>query len=158
MDSISFTLDANKEIWEFLDKTVDHVLVHNFHAHNYIEWWTSTIKINPQITLDNLKVRDMQFDIQTNVSGLKQILDIESNFLDIYQFTKPIADTLTIDALPKENAINILKQNGLQHIICVEFELITVKSFSSDFINSIRDNPLFADRIRVNNLADKNEN
>jgi hypothetical protein len=154
MESISFTLDANKEIWEFLDKTVDHVLVHNFHADNYVKWWTSTIKINQQITLDNMQVRNMRFDIQTNVIGLKQILDIESNFLDIYQFTKPIADTLTLDTLPKENAINILKQNGLQHIISVEFELITVKSFSSDFINSIRDNPLFSDRIRVNNSAD----
>ncbi|MDO8998460.1 MAG: hypothetical protein Q7W45_01755 [Bacteroidota bacterium] len=154
MDSISFTLDANKEIWEFLDKTVDHVLVHNFHADNSVKWWTSTIKISPQITLDNVQVRSMQFDIQTNVVGLKQILDIESNFLDIYQFNKPIADSLTIDALPKDNAINILKKNGLQHIICVEFELITVKSFSSDFINSIRDNPLFVDRIRINKSAD----
>ncbi|MFO0355949.1 MAG: hypothetical protein ACK50A_03270 [Sphingobacteriaceae bacterium] len=147
MDSITFTLDSNKEIWEFLDKTVDHVLVHHFHAHNYIEWWTSTIKINPEITLDNVKVRNMTFDILTNVAGLKQILDVESNFLDIYQFTKPLADSLTIEALPKDNAINILKQNGLQHIITVDFEFITVKSFNKDFINSIRNNPFYADKI-----------
>lgn len=151
MESISFTIDTNREIWGFLDKTVDHVLVHNFHAHNNLEWWTSSIKINPQITLANLKVRDMQFDIQTNVSGLQQILEIESNFLDIYQFTKPISDTLIIDALPKDNAINILKQNGLQHIIKVEFEFIMVKSFNSPFIQSIRENHKFADRIRIIN-------
>lgn len=77
MDSISFTLESNKEVWGFPDKTADHILVHNFHAHYYIEWWTSTIKINPQVTLDTIKVRDMQFDIQTSVSGLRQILEIE---------------------------------------------------------------------------------
>ncbi|MFO0435836.1 MAG: hypothetical protein ACK5ZT_11390 [Sphingobacteriaceae bacterium] len=89
----------------------------------------------------------MTFDILTNVAGLKQILDVESNFLDIYQFTKPLADSLTIEALPKDNAINILKQNGLQHIITVDFEFITVKSFNKDFINSIRNNPFYADKI-----------
>jgi hypothetical protein len=148
MESIAFTLDSNKEIWEFIDKKVDHVLVHNFHAHNIIEWWESSIKMNATTTLENIKVRDMHFDVQTNISGLKKILDLESNFLDIYQFTQPIADTLTIDSLPKNNAENILKQNGLQHIISVEFELIFVKSIHPEFIKGIRENPLFADRIR----------
>ena len=147
METIRFTLDSNKEIWEFIDKSVDHILIHNFQAQNYIHWWESTVKIKPTITLENVRVRDMQFDIQTNISGLNQILAIESNFLDIYQFTRPIADTLRIGDLPENNAENILQQNGLQHIISVEFELITVKSFNVDFIKSISNNPIFADRI-----------
>ena len=152
MESIRFTVDTNIEIWEFIDKTTEHILVHNFQAHNILEWWESTIKLSPTKTLENIKVRNMQFDIQTNISGLKQILEHESNFLDIYQFNKPISDTLVIDALPNNNAETILMQNGLQYIISVDFESITVSSVRPDFIKSISENPKFADRIKYNSL------
>ncbi len=153
MESIRFTLDTNLEIWEFIDKTTDHVLIHNFHAHNILEWRESTIKLSPTATLENVKVRNMQFDIQTNIYGLRQILEQGSNFLDIYQFNKPIADTLVIDTLPSNNAETILIQNGLQHIISVDFESITVSSLSSDFIKSIAENSMFSDRIQYNSTC-----
>ncbi len=148
METIRFTLDKNLEIWEFIDKTSDHVLIHNFQAHNILEWWESTIKLSPITTLENIKVRNMQFDIKTNISGLRQILQHESNFLDIYQFNKPIPDTLVIGHLPSNYAEKILLQNGLQHIISVDFESITVSSVSPDFIKSVAENSVFADRIQ----------
>jgi hypothetical protein len=150
MESIRFRLDTNLEIWEFIDKTIDHILIHNFQAYNILEWWESTIKLSPTTTLENIKVRNMQFDIQTNISGLRQILEHESNFLDIYQFNKPVSDTLVIGTLPSNNAETILMQNGLQHIISVNFESITVSSVRPDFIKSIAENSVFADRIQYN--------
>jgi len=148
MESIRFTLDSNLEIWEFIDKKVDHLLIHDFHAHNILEWWKSTVALSPEKTVENIKVRNMRFDIQTNISGLRQILEHGSNFIDIYQFDKPISDTLVIESLPSNNAETILKQNGLQHIISVDFESITVRSVNPNFIKSIIEHPLFADRIQ----------
>ena len=155
MESIRFTLDSSLEIWEFIDKSVDHILIHSFQAHNILEWWESTVKLDQTNTLESIKVRNMQFDIQTNISGLRQILEHESNSLDIYQFNKPISDTLVIEALPGNKAETILIQNGLQHIISVNFESITVSSVSPDFIKSIVENSTFAERIRYNSMIGK---
>ena len=141
-------LNSNNEIWDIIDKSVDHILVHQFDPHNSIQWWDSSVKINSNLTLENFKVRNMQFDIQANVSGLKQILDINTDYLNIYQFSNPISDTLEIERLPANNIENILLQNGIRHIIFIEFEYVTIKSIDSDFIRSIKENPLFTDRIQ----------
>ncbi|MDF3025813.1 MAG: hypothetical protein K0S23_120 [Fluviicola sp.] len=155
METIRFTIDTNLEIWEFIDKTVDHILIRSFQAHNILEWWESTVKLSPTNTLKNVKVRNMQFDIQTNISGLRQILEQESNSLDIYQFNKAISDTLVIEALPDNDAERILIQNGLQHIISVNFESITVLSIRPDFIKGIAENSTFATRIQYNSTIDR---
>lgn len=153
MESIRFTLDTNLEIWEFIDKSADHILIHNFQPHNILEWWTSTVNLSPTKILKDIQVRNMQFDIQTTISGLRQILDHESNSLDIYQFNRPISDTLVIEALPSKNAETILILNGLQHIISVDFESVTVSSVSTDFIKSIAQNPAFTNRIQYNSTV-----
>jgi len=141
-------LDSNTEIWDIIDKIVDHILVHQFDPHSSIEWWNSSVKVKSDLTLENIKVRSMQFDIQTNVNGLKQILDLNTAYLNIYQFSKPIPDTLEIEWLPPNNTENILLQNGLVHIFWIEFEYVTIKSIRPDFIKSIKENHLFSDRIK----------
>lgn len=148
MESIRFTLNSNTDILDIIDKTAEHILIHNFQPHNIIEWWESTIKLNPKTTLENISVRNMQFDVQTDISTLVKILELNSNFLDVYQFNNPISDTLLIDNLPSNNAETILIQNGLQHIINIHFESITISSINPDFIKGITENSRFKDLIR----------
>lgn len=148
MESIRFTLNSNTDILDIIDKTAEHILIHNFQPHNIIEWWESTIKLNPKTTLENISVRNMQFDVQTDISTLVKILELNSNFLDVYQFNNPISDTLLIDNLPSNNAETILIQNGLQHIINIHFESITISSINPDFIKGIAENSRFKDLIR----------
>lgn len=152
MEFIRFTLDSNNEIWDFIDNSAEYILIHDFYPHDTIEWWESTIKISPNIILENIKVRNLRFDIQTNITGLKQIIDLNNNFIEIYQFTKPIPNAFEINRLPKNNAEKILVENGLQYIIDIQFESITVSSIHPEFIKNIAKNPLFADRIQYNSI------
>ena len=89
----------------------------------------------------------MEMDVQTDLNGLKEILEMNTNHLRIYQFDKPISDTLEIQKLPENNRNLILKQNGLKHFFFVDFEFITISSFESEFINGIKLNPKFEKRI-----------
>ena len=146
METISFEIKSNKEVWDIVDKTVDIVLLHKFDPHQIVEWWKTSLTISNDLILDNIQVREMEFDLQTNLAGLKGILNLNSNFLFIYQFTKPISDTLTIQSLPDNSKEEILRQSGLEHIILIEFERVTIKSFKKEFIDSVKNNPLLADR------------
>lgn len=152
MESIRFTFDSNADIWDILDKTTEHVLIHNFQPHDMIEWWESSIKLNSKTTLEKIKVRNMQFDIQTDISEVEKILELNTNFLNIYQFNKPVSNTLRIESLPDNNTETILIQNGLQHIIKIYFESITISSVNTDFIKGIAENPKFAELIQFRSI------
>lgn len=65
----------------------------------------------------------------------------------MYQFEKPISDSLIIEYLPEKARYSILKQNGLKHFFFIDFEFITISSFDADFIKKIETNPIFKDRI-----------
>ena len=90
----------------------------------------------------------MKMDVQTDLNGLKKILELNTRQLRIYQFEKPISDTLEIDRLPEKNRNQILTQNGLKHFFFVNFEFITIESFEPEFIRGIELNPKFEKRIR----------
>lgn len=152
METIRFTLESNSEIWSIIDQTADHVLVHNFQPNAVSEWWTSSIQLKSNFILENVSIRNLQFDLQTTISGLRQILEQETDFLDIYQFDRPVSDTMVIGKLPEATAERILIQNGLQHIIKIYFESITLSSVNPEYIRSIVENPLFAERIQANSL------
>ena len=89
----------------------------------------------------------MEMDVQTDLNGLKKILELNTNQLRIYQFEKPVSDTLEIKRLPEKYRNQILKQNGLKHFFFVDFEFITIGSFDSEFIAEIELNPKFEKRI-----------
>jgi hypothetical protein len=97
--------------------------------------------------LDNIEVRNMAFDIQTNLEGLKKILEFNTHQLRIYQFEKPVPDTLDLDYLTDQNREKILLQNGLKHIYFCDFEFITIESYDTEFLNSIENSETFKDRI-----------
>ena len=152
MHSIRFTLNSIHEIWKLVDKEAEHILISKFQPHGTIEWWESTVKVNSKLTLENLKVRNMQFDIQTNLLGLQQIIEHEWNFLDIYQFNKPVPDTLSINHLPEGHLEQILINNGLQHLFQVDFESIVISSIDEEFIRKIAENSEFSGRVQYNSL------
>lgn len=147
MQSVIFTIDSNKDILEFIDKSVKHIFIPDYRAQNTLKWWESTVKVSFGAVLENISVRQMQFDIQTDLDGLKQILNFENNFLDIYQFSKAVPDSLVIDSLPENNRDNILRQNGLEYIIGIEHEFVCIQSIHPQFIQNLRTHPKFGERV-----------
>ncbi len=149
MEELTFEINSEEEIWELLDKKFDFFYVHRFLPNNVVEWWETSLKTQNGIELNNLSVRLMEMDIQTDLSGIKKIIEIYTHNLSIYQFDKPIADTLQIERLPEYNRNKILKQNGLRHYFLINFEFITIGSFDAQFIAAIKSDYRFKDRIRV---------
>lgn len=84
-----------------------------------IEWWKTDLKTQSGTEFKNLSVRQMEMDVQTDLNGLKKILELNTRQLRIYQFDKPISDTLEIDRLPENNRKQILKQNRLKYFFLV---------------------------------------
>ena len=147
MNEIIFEINSNEEIWELIDKKLNSIFIHKFLPNEVIEWWKTDLKTQSGIELKNLNVRQMEMDVQTDLSGLKKILELNTNQLRIYQFEKPISDTLEIQRLPENNRNLILKQNGLKHFFFVDFEFITIGSFESEFISGIESHSKFEKRI-----------
>jgi hypothetical protein len=148
MKELTFEINSNEEIWELFDKKFDSIFIHKFVPNEVIEWWKTDLKTKNDIEFKNLSVRQMEMDVQTDLNGLKQILELNTRQLRIYQFEKPVSHTLEIERLPKNNRTQILKQNGLKHFFFVNFEFITVGSFESEFISKIEAHPKFEKRIR----------
>lgn len=142
MKEITFEINSNQEIWTLIDKNYNHILIHKFMPNESFEWWKTEIKMKNKETYDKLEVRNMEFDILTDLKGLKKILDQNTRQLRIYQFDKPISNTLSLDNLPQNNRNQILLQNGLKHFYFINFEFITISSSNDKFIKDIEDNDL----------------
>ncbi|OXA78682.1 hypothetical protein SAMN05444397_109192 [Flavobacterium aquidurense] len=147
MNEITFEINSNQEVWELFDKNLNSIFIHRFSPNQVIEWWKTDLKTKSGTEFKNLSVRQMEFDIQTDLSELKNILELNTDQLRIYQFDKPISDSLKIERLPEKSLNQILKQNGLRHYFFIDFEIITIGSFETDFIKSIETNPTFESRI-----------
>jgi len=147
MNEITFKINSNEEIWELFDKEINSIFIHKFAPNENIEWWNTDLKMKNGTEFEKLSVRQMKMDVQTDLNGLKKILELNTRQLRIYQFEKPISDTLEIERLPENTRYKILKQNGLKHFFFVNFEFITIASFEEEFINRIKLNPKFEKRI-----------
>lgn len=159
MENLCFEINSNEEIWSLIDKNINNVFIHKFMPNERISWWKTNVKMPNDILFENLEVRNMEFDIQTNLEGLKQILDINTNQLRIYQFEKPLPDTLALEYLPEKNRENILLQNGLKHFFFCDFEFITIETSDPEFLNKIENNVTFKERIeqRKKQISEQND-
>lgn len=147
LKQITFEIESNEELWQLFDQSLNHILLHEFMPHEAIEWWKTDMKAADGTEFKNLSVRQMEMDVQTDLPGLKKILGLNTSYLRVYQFDKPIPNTLEIHRLPETSRENILAQNGLQHVFFIDFEFVTISSFRSEFIEAIQAHPNFGDRI-----------
>lgn len=73
MKEITLRTNSNDEIWSLIDKNLDHILIHKFMPCEAIAWWKTDIKMKNDEFFEQLQVRNMTFDIQTDLDGLKKI-------------------------------------------------------------------------------------
>lgn len=147
MTELTFEIKNNKEIWELIDKNLNSVFIHKFMPNHAIEWWQTDIKTKYGVGFQNISVRKMEMDVQTDLIGLKKIIELNTHHLHIYQFANNIPDSLDFDRLSTINRNSILKNNGLKHWLLINYEFITIGSFDPDFITAIATNPSYKNRI-----------
>lgn len=147
MKEICFEITSNEEVWSLIDKRLNNIFIHKFMPHEAISWWKTNLQMPNQEIFEGLKVRNMVFDLHTDLESLNKLLKINTYHLSIYQFHKPVPDTLVMDHLPEHNKQKILIQNGLQHCFSLNFEFLTIASFDADFISAIENDEQFKGRI-----------
>jgi len=135
MKETTIELQSSEHLWELLDKKIDAIFIRKFNPNEALAWWKTDIVVQGTL-LKNISVRQMEFDINTNLEGLKTLLALNTYNMAIYQFEKAVPDTLNIDG-PEPGRLKILRQNGLHHIFFVNYEFVTISSFDEDFINAL---------------------
>ena len=93
-----------------------------------IGWWKTNLTMPNNILFENLKVRIMEFDMRTDLKSINEIIEMNTNQLRIYQFEKPIPNSLVLENLPEKNRDQILMQNGLKHFFFLDFEFLPLKA------------------------------
>ncbi len=147
MKEITLEANSNEEIWSLFDHNIDIIFIHGFSLNESSEWYTIDLKTERGLEFKNQSVRQLEMDVQTDLNGLKKILQQNTRQLRIYQFEKPVPSSLILEHLPDKNRNQILKQNGLKHFFFVNFEFVTIESFDPEFIDAIKSNPIFEKRI-----------
>lgn len=142
MYSTTLSLDNNEAVYQLINKNFNHFLIHQFQPTYSSEWVKSTIT-NKIISLENITTRKMSFDILCDLKKVKEISLLNTKYLNIYQFKKPVPDSLLIDNLKAEMIDNVLQQNGLQHKYFINNEYLTVYSFNKEFIQIIENDPVW---------------
>ncbi|WP_143736525.1 hypothetical protein [Moheibacter sediminis] len=147
MKQIVFDINSHEEIWSLIDKKFDHIFIHKFMPNEAIAWWKTDVKMKNGEFYENLNVRNMEFDILTDLNGLEKILVFNSYHLRIYQFDKVVPDKLSLEYLPPNKLEQILLRNGLKHTYFCDFEFLTISSSDEKFIEAIENNTVFKERI-----------
>ncbi|WP_291724701.1 hypothetical protein [Bernardetia sp.] len=140
MREITIEIDSNEEIWRYIDEKLNHIYISNFRPKSSFSWWKTDLKISESQTFENISVRNMSLDLQVDLTTLRKLIELNTQSLIIYQFDKPIPDTLLVAELMEQSKENILFQNGLKHSFFINFEFLTVKSFDENFIEDLQKN------------------
>jgi hypothetical protein len=67
--------------------------VHQFHPTYSSEWLDANIKTK-FVSFNNLTVKKMSFDILCDLKTIQEISLLNTKYLNVYQFDKPISDSL----------------------------------------------------------------
>lgn len=129
MNSKTINLENGQNVLDLISKDFDYFLIRNFNPNEALEWWITDLKSSKGLVLKNIKVREMEFDIQTNLKGLKKIIDFNTTSLVIYQFDKPISDTFFPKDKDDEDFEKILAYNGLKFKYVINYEFITITKY-----------------------------
>ncbi|WP_338760256.1 hypothetical protein WAF17_13250 [Bernardetia sp. ABR2-2B] len=138
MHEITIEIDSNEDIWKLIDKSLNYIFISNFSPYSYISWWKTDLKLPTSQILKDISVRNMSLDLKVDLVTLKEIIELNTKSLIIYQFDKSIPNTLLITELMEQSKENILIQNGLKHLFIINFEFLTIKSCDESFITHIQ--------------------
>lgn len=97
-----------------LDPAVPFVWIRRHTPKPYIQWWNTQTSLSETGALRNVEVRSMEFDLQFRTARFLELLaEFEAHGMLLFQMTRRVPDTFTLDGI-EENALDrVLIQNGL---------------------------------------------
>lgn len=98
-----------------LNPNVPYIWVRNHMPNPTVKWWITHLPISTSDTVMQMKVRNLRYDLQMET---QQFLDNLKEFvpfgIEIYQFDRPVPDTLTLNQIPEDKRTKVLLNNGGQ--------------------------------------------
>jgi hypothetical protein len=139
MKSIVFKDLTNDQIVDILDPAIPNILIPGFRPHKNRRWQLTDIDLGLDDGLKRVNARDLTVDLMTDKRTAEQILkNGYFNQLSLFQFTKPIPDTLKVSELPVATMDEILIHNGLINRVWVNYEFVEFSSKDDDYFEMIK--------------------
>lgn len=97
-----------------LDPAVPYVWVHRHAPHDTIEWRRAHIALSAPGPLQDVEVRQLEFDLQLPTAQFLELLpEFACHGLVLFQMIRRVPDTLTLHGISDAAVNRVLIQNGL---------------------------------------------
>ncbi len=125
---------------KFLAPSFPWVWVLGHRPNRYMQWWDATLPLNSRGTDYSGSIRDLCFDLQLPTHDfMAQATGFDDHGLVLIQSDRPMADTLSLHAIPDAQQNAVLKQNGatLRIYLPHAHETAQVQSFTKGYLATI---------------------
>jgi hypothetical protein len=114
MFSIMLRSCASDILAYILDPTVPFVWIRQHKPKRSVQWWSTQTQLSETGALHDVEVRSMEFDLQLRTGRFLELLpEFEDHGMVLFQMTRRVPDTLTLDGIADEVVDRILIQNGM---------------------------------------------
>jgi hypothetical protein len=100
---------------QILDPNVPFVWIRRHTPKRDIQWWNTKAALSETGQLHELEVRSMEFDLHLRTARVLELLpEFADHGIVLFQMTRRVPDTLTLDRVADDSVDRILLQNGLR--------------------------------------------
>src|SRR5688572_11811683 len=87
-----------------LDTAVPWIWIRGHMPKRYLQWWCTQLPLSEGGTVHDVSVRSLQFDLQLPTTRFLELLpDFKDHAISLFQLTRSLPDTLTLDRVPDES-------------------------------------------------------
>jgi len=114
MFSVMLSVCSAGILSHILDPAVPVVWIRDHSPNRYLQWWKTQALFSEKGAFHEAEVRWMRFDLQLPTARFLEYLpEFEDHGMLLFQMTRRVPDTLTLDGLDHKAADRVLIQNGL---------------------------------------------
>ena len=124
----------------FVDPSVSWCWILGHRPKRAIQWWETTVPLNPFGQTYNGLIRDVAYDLQMPTSEfIARAADFDDHGLALIQSDKPMPDTLCLDQIPGSQQAQVLIKNeaSLRIYLPHAWETAQVQSFRKGYLARI---------------------
>jgi len=99
---------------QILDPEVPFVWIRRHIPNYYVQWWNTRVRLSKKGMLHEAEVRSMEFELQLPTARFLELLpEFEDHGIELFQMTRRVPDSLTLNRLTGDALNRVLIQNGL---------------------------------------------
>ena len=136
-----------------LDKAVPWVWIRRHQPKRYLQWWSTPIALSESGLPKEVCLRSLEFDLQFPTHRFLELLpEFSDHGIVLFQMSRPVPDTLSLDRIPDDAIDRVLVQNGLHLAFYLPhaFESAQFRSPNREVIERLVEVPQIKDLVYKN--------